>query len=243
VVVALYSAQVFLFYADTPDRVTLARALTIAVQDIVVWLVLMPAVLYLQGRIGESGAWPWHGIAGPAFAILHVALDAAINLASGQLSVVTLLAVWQQSLPGMLFVNLLVYAAIVLTGMVLALRARLAERDGSADTAPRTLVIRHGRDRRVVPLGDIIWIESANNHVGIHTPHGSWVSRDTLARLERILPAADFVRVHRSALVNIAWIHEFRSGSHGDGDLVLRDEVRVRVSRRFRAALESRLAL
>jgi two-component system LytT family response regulator len=50
-----------------------------------------------------------------------------------------------------------------------------------------------------------------------------------------------FVRVHRSAIVNIDSIVELESASHGEFDAVLRTGARVRISRTYRAQLEERL--
>ena len=50
-----------------------------------------------------------------------------------------------------------------------------------------------------------------------------------------------FVRVHRSAIVNIDSILELQPISHGEFDLVSKDGHRCRVSRTYRALLEERL--
>jgi two-component system LytT family response regulator len=46
-----------------------------------------------------------------------------------------------------------------------------------------------------------------------------------------------FVRVHRGAIVNVAEIAEIRRSSHGDGEILLRNGARLRMSRRYRDAL------
>jgi DNA-binding LytR/AlgR family response regulator len=239
ILVLLYSAQVFFFYAGTEHGINILRAFAIALQDLVIWLLLLPMALRLQATVSTSRSFLWHVPAGITFALAHISIDAVVNLLTGQLDTTGLKALWQQSLAGMLFVDMVAYFGIVALGTVLALRQR-AEQEGSPEH--ETLVIRDGRERRIVRCNDILWIESANNHVGIHTRSGSWVNRDTLTRLEKLLPSNRFLRVHRSALVNIAFVERFTSGSRGDGALLLTDGSRINVSRRYRDNLDAALS-
>ena len=50
-----------------------------------------------------------------------------------------------------------------------------------------------------------------------------------------------FIRIHRSAIVNIDVIAELRQDDHGDYVAVLRDQTEIRVGRRFRVRLQARL--
>jgi two-component system LytT family response regulator len=59
--------------------------------------------------------------------------------------------------------------------------------------------------------------------------------------LDSSLDARRFVRIHRSAIVNIDVIDELRQDAHGDYIVRLRDRTEVRVGRRFRARLQARL--
>lgn len=62
----------------------------------------------------------------------------------------------------------------------------------------------------VVPVDDVDWIESANNYVLLHVGPVTHVLRDTLAALEVRCAARDFIRISRSALVNLARVREIR---------------------------------
>jgi len=93
---------------------------------------------------------------------------------------------------------------------------------------------------RVVPVQDIGWIESADNYVVLHTPAGSPLLRQTLAGLaERLGPA--FLRCHRRAAVQLAWIERVVPLDKGDCELVLRGGARVPCSRQYRAAVLERI--
>jgi two-component system LytT family response regulator len=56
--------------------------------------------------------------------------------------------------------------------------------------------------------------------------------------LEEALDPAAFVRVHRSVIVNVARVRELQRDADGGGSVVLRDGVRLRVSRSRWAELE-----
>jgi two-component system LytT family response regulator len=93
---------------------------------------------------------------------------------------------------------------------------------------------------RVVPVADIGWIESADNYVALHTSAGSPLLRQTLGGLaDRLGPA--FLRCHRRAAVQLAWIERVVPLDKGDCELVLRGGARVPCSRQYRAAVLERL--
>jgi two-component system LytT family response regulator len=93
---------------------------------------------------------------------------------------------------------------------------------------------------RVVPVAEIGWIESADNYVALHTPAGSPLLRQTLGGLVgRLGPA--FLRCHRRAAVQLAWIERVVPLDKGDCELVLRGGGRVPCSRQYRAAVLAQL--
>lgn len=88
----------------------------------------------------------------------------------------------------------------------------------------------------VIPVADIDWIGADDYYACLHVGAKSHLLRESLASLETRLDPCRFARVHRSAIVQIDRIRELR----GD-ELVLRDGMRVAVSRRRRAAIEGLL--
>jgi two-component system LytT family response regulator len=104
----------------------------------------------------------------------------------------------------------------------------------------RQLLVSERGVTRVVRVEDIGWLETADNYVVLHTPAGSPLLRQTLAGLlERLGPG--FVRCHRRAAVQLAWIERVVALERGDCELVLRGGARVPCSRQFRADVMGRL--
>jgi two-component system LytT family response regulator len=81
---------------------------------------------------------------------------------------------------------------------------------------------------------DIYWIEAADNYIKLHTAKDIHVVRDTLADVEIKLDASKFVRIHRSAVVNIDFIAELQPYFMGEYVAILRDGTKLRVSRNRR---------
>ena len=88
----------------------------------------------------------------------------------------------------------------------------------------------------IIDADEIDWIEADDYYAAIHARAGRHLIRESLASLEQRLDQVRFVRVHRSAIVNLDRVGELR---HKDGEtqLVLRSGVLVPVSRRRRARL------
>jgi two-component system LytT family response regulator len=104
------------------------------------------------------------------------------------------------------------------------------------------LVVR-GSDRvRLLPVEQIGWIEADGMYVKLHTRDGATHQhRALLGALDETLDPRRFVRIHRSAIVNIDVVAELRQDAHADYVAVLRDRTEIRVGRRFRARLQARL--
>ncbi len=98
------------------------------------------------------------------------------------------------------------------------------------------------RDRfLVVEIGQIDWIESANNYILLHTGRETHILRETLSDLEERLNPEQFLRINRSAMIHRDRIRELRSGAGGDYDVVLTDGTElplVRGIREVRAWIE-----
>jgi LytTr DNA-binding domain len=105
-------------------------------------------------------------------------------------------------------------------------------------TAPAALHLRDGARSIVVPFDDINWIQSEDNYVLVHADSKSYTARQRMRDVESQLDAARFVRVHRSAIVNVVRVSEVRPLTHGDFEVVLRCGAAVRGTRSRRAALD-----
>jgi len=103
------------------------------------------------------------------------------------------------------------------------------------------LVVKSGGSIRFVRVADIDWIEAAGVYANLHIGGKELLYRAALNELAERLDPLRFVRVHRSAIVNIESILHLERMSHGEFEVVLKNGSRPRISRTFRAQLEKRL--
>ena len=89
----------------------------------------------------------------------------------------------------------------------------------------------------VVPMHDIEFVQASARNVKIHAAGRCYIFRQSLRELEARLDPSYFVRVHRSALVNVEYISQMTSRLHGDCELVLSRGTRLTLSRRYRSRL------
>lgn len=110
---------------------------------------------------------------------------------------------------------------------------------GESHPARQLLVTERGVTR-VVRVDQVSWIETADNYVVLHCPAERPLMRQTLgALLETLGPG--FMRCHRRAAVQLAWIDSVVALDKGDCELVLRGGARVPCSRQYRAEVMERL--
>ncbi len=103
------------------------------------------------------------------------------------------------------------------------------------------LVVKSGGSTRFVRVADIDWIEAAGVYANLHIGGKEVLYRAALHELAEKLDPVRFVRVHRSAIVNIESILRLEPISHGEFDVILKDGSRSRISRTYRRQLEKRL--
>jgi two-component system LytT family response regulator len=109
---------------------------------------------------------------------------------------------------------------------------------GTAGGAPmRRLLVRQSGCSFFVPTTSIDWIEALGNHVRVHVGEQTHLVNASMAELERKLDAAEFMRIHRSTIVNLERVRHVEPYGGSDYQVVLHDGVRLRVSRSCRDRL------
>ena len=94
---------------------------------------------------------------------------------------------------------------------------------------------------RFLNTREIDWIEADDKYVHLHTREGSRMVRQTLGAMEAQLDPAKFLRIHRSAIVNIERIKELQPLFNGEHSLLLDNGTKLTLSRSYRDKLFERL--
>jgi two-component system LytT family response regulator len=99
------------------------------------------------------------------------------------------------------------------------------------------LVIKMNGHVFFIKTTEIDWLEAEGNYVRLHCGKESYLLRDTISALEKQLDPKLFVRVHRSAIVNIDRIKELQPWFHGEYRILLREGVELTLSRNYKDKL------
>ena len=112
---------------------------------------------------------------------------------------------------------------------------------GAAPERWDRLVVKSGGTTQFVKAADIDWIEAVGVYVNLYIGGKATLYRSPIHLLADKLDPAHFVRIHRSAIVNLESIVHLEPISHGEFEVVLKHGGRTKVSRTYRSQLEKRL--
>ncbi|AXA89947.1 DNA-binding response regulator [Massilia sp. YMA4] len=97
--------------------------------------------------------------------------------------------------------------------------------------------VRYGSRLLFVAVEDVAWIEASGDYATLHVGEREYLVREPLHRLTALLDPSRFLRVHRSAIVQLDLVSELRTLGNRDAILRLRDGTALRASRTYIDAL------
>jgi two-component system, LytTR family, response regulator len=107
---------------------------------------------------------------------------------------------------------------------------------------PERLIVKSSGRVFFVRTEEIDWVEASGNYVKIHTKNEAHLLRESMKNMEAKLDPKIFVRIHRSAIVNIDRIKELEPWFHGEYIVIMRDGTRLTASRVFSDRLSALIA-
>ncbi|HET9697860.1 MAG TPA: LytTR family DNA-binding domain-containing protein [Terriglobales bacterium] len=125
------------------------------------------------------------------------------------------------------------YQRSKLTGLMETVAERRGLKRFPIKSAGRTVFIQ---------LDEIDYLEAAGNYVRLHTGGNEYLTRDTMSSFEAKLSESDFVRIHRSVIVNRKRIKELRPWFTGEYVVILTTGKELTLSRGYRDRLPLLLA-
>ena len=93
------------------------------------------------------------------------------------------------------------------------------------------LLVKHRGRTLILRPADIQWISAEGDYVGINSAGRKYLLRDRISRLEREFAPGEFLRIHRSVLVNRVNVRELEPKPFGECDVILDNGVRLPMSR------------
>jgi two-component system LytT family response regulator len=103
------------------------------------------------------------------------------------------------------------------------------------------LVFKAGSEYIFISPDDLIWIEAQGNFVKLALAPQTHLVREPLQSVEERLDPRQFVRVHRSFLINARHIRRIMPILYGDYQVLMSDGTKIRMSRSYRDKLKALL--
>jgi len=96
---------------------------------------------------------------------------------------------------------------------------------------PQRIVVRDGPKVHIIPIDRLDYVEAQDDYVALHSGGKSYLKQQPIAAVEAMLDPARFVRVHRSAIVNLERIARIEPYAKDSRIAILADGTRLPVSR------------
>ena len=122
-------------------------------------------------------------------------------------------------------------------------KAQVRNQETAVPPEPRTcasrLMVRDAGRIRIVNTGDVLWMEAEGDYVRLHLASERHLLHETMQNLEATLDRKQFVRIHRSTIVNVEAIRELQPHTNGEYWVLLKNGARLKLSRNYRESLQS----
>jgi two-component system LytT family response regulator len=119
----------------------------------------------------------------------------------------------------------------------------LLEAASQSPSQNQRIVVKNGSKIKIIPVHDVFYLEAADDYVKIHTPEGYFLKNKTMNHFEQTLDPTQFVRSHRSYIVNVQQITRIDPYEKDNHIAILRSGAKVPVSRTGYAKLKDVLGL
>jgi two-component system, LytTR family, response regulator len=121
--------------------------------------------------------------------------------------------------------------------------ADLLETASHSPAQSQRIVVKIGSKIKIIPVHDVYFLEAADDYVKVHTQDGSFLKNKTMNHFEKTLDPQQFVRSHRSYIVNIQQITRIDPYEKDNHIAILKSGAKVPVSRNGYAKLRMVLGL
>jgi two-component system, LytTR family, response regulator len=119
----------------------------------------------------------------------------------------------------------------------------LLETASQSPVQSQRIVVKTGSKIKIIPVHDVYFLEAADDYVKVHTQEGRFLKNKTLSHFEKTLDGQQFVRSHRSYIVNVQQITRIDPYEKDNHIAILKSGAKVPVSRNGYAKLRTVLGL
>ena len=108
---------------------------------------------------------------------------------------------------------------------------QLLETAAQSPSQNNRIVVKNGSKIKIIPVHEVLYLEAADDYVKVHTGEGYFLKNKTMNHFEQTLDGQQFVRSHRSYIVNIQQITRIDPYEKDNHVAILRSGIKVPVSR------------
>jgi len=119
----------------------------------------------------------------------------------------------------------------------------LLETASQSPAQSQRIVVKTGSKIKIIPVQDVYYLEAADDYVKVHTQEGNFLKNKTMNHFEKTLDQQQFVRSHRSYIVNIQQITRIDPYEKDNHIAILKSGAKVPVSRNGYVKLREVLGL
>ena len=117
----------------------------------------------------------------------------------------------------------------------------LGENHTKINQSNNRIILEKNNELIPVYIANITHIKAAGDYVEIFTDHETYLNRATLSSFVHELNNADFIKSHRSIIVNVKHIKALIPEAKGECQIILRNNVSLKASRTYAASLKQHL--
>ncbi|WP_066630096.1 LytR/AlgR family response regulator transcription factor [Labilibacter marinus] len=105
------------------------------------------------------------------------------------------------------------------------------------------IVVKKGSELNVIPVNEVVYIEADDDYVFIHTADNKFIKSATMKHFQENLDKAQFVRIHRSYILNISKINKIEQYDKESYVAIVNENCKLKVSKSGYKLLKDVLSL
>ncbi len=194
------------------------------------WVLFLP-ITALSKRLGIAKTW--------YKTILNSVLASSLHLLAYPLTVFVISSLFYPqayTFKKVLSYGVSKYVFITLIGyglIQLVFRHLAKPKEIETKKALQNILINKGTEKIVLATSDIYCIQAESPYIKFVTAHGNYLKQQTLKSILADLDSHQFIRVHKSTIINQEIVQSFTSRLNGDYDIELKNGYTVRMSRSY----------
>ena len=107
------------------------------------------------------------------------------------------------------------------------------------DEKKEQLKVKHKNKVVILSCEEILYITTERPYIAIVTETNTYLHNDTLKAIQKKFLSNNFIRIHKSTIINTGYIQSYRSRKNGDYDVQMENNDQLRVSRNYNSYFKS----